>query len=170
MAVFMPLETWLDFLEAYAEQVKHMLGQAPEELQRATLGTAGTALTTLRSLGMDHTACKQLVVEGMPVVKRIEVCGSRGGKPNKKVQVMDCGQLPGRLEVLKRIQLEKEEAAANRANPLQLDVDAEARKRLAELKAQLQSKAGEPAVLEQLELEPDAATAGGVMQGGRVSW
>ncbi|GFH15858.1 peptidyl-prolyl cis-trans isomerase, partial [Haematococcus lacustris] len=78
------------------------------------------------------------VVEGMPVVKRIEVCGSRGGKPNKKVQVMDCGQLPGRLEVLKRIQLEKEEAAANRANPLQLDVDAEARKRLAEMKAQLQ--------------------------------
>ncbi|KAL6762226.1 cyclophilin-like domain-containing protein [Haematococcus lacustris] len=100
------------------------------------------------------------VVEGMPVVKRIEVCGSRGGKPNKKVQVMDCGQLPGRLEVLKRIQLEKEEAAANRANPLQLDVDAEARKRLAEMKAQLQSKAGEPDVPEQLELEPDAASAG----------
>jgi hypothetical protein len=33
------------------------------------------------------------VVEGMPVVKRLEVCGSRSGKPSKRVQIADCGQV-----------------------------------------------------------------------------
>jgi len=33
------------------------------------------------------------VIEGMPVVKRMEVCGTRSGKPNKKVQITNCGQV-----------------------------------------------------------------------------
>jgi hypothetical protein len=33
------------------------------------------------------------VIEGMPVVKRIEVCGSRSGKPTKRVQITDCGEV-----------------------------------------------------------------------------
>jgi hypothetical protein len=33
------------------------------------------------------------VVEGMPVVKRMEVCGTRSGKPTKKVVIADCGQV-----------------------------------------------------------------------------
>ncbi len=37
-------------------------------------------------------------------------------------------QLPSRLEMLKRIQAEKEELAAMRADPLNIDPDAEARK------------------------------------------
>ena len=33
------------------------------------------------------------VVEGMMVVKRMEVCGTRGGKPSRKVTIADCGQV-----------------------------------------------------------------------------
>jgi hypothetical protein len=37
------------------------------------------------------------VVEGMPVVKRMEVCGTRSGKPTKKVVIADCGQVRAEL-------------------------------------------------------------------------
>mmetsp|Transcript_20064 Transcript_20064/g.34528 ORF Transcript_20064/g.34528 Transcript_20064/m.34528 type:complete len:500 (+) Transcript_20064:207-1706(+) len=77
------------------------------------------------------------VVEGMPVLKRVEVCGSRTGKPSKKVCITDCGQLSSRAEMLRKVMEEKDELAALRVNPLQVDVDAEARKRLEELKSQL---------------------------------
>ena len=33
------------------------------------------------------------VIEGMPVVKRMEVCGTRSGKPNKKVTITNSGQV-----------------------------------------------------------------------------
>jgi len=43
------------------------------------------------------------VIEGMPVVKRMEVCGSRSGKPMKKVHIINSGQLPSRTETLLRM-------------------------------------------------------------------
>eukprot|EP00197_Chlamydomonas_leiostraca_P007296 CAMPEP_0202869428 /NCGR_PEP_ID=MMETSP1391-20130828/12447_1 /ASSEMBLY_ACC=CAM_ASM_000867 /TAXON_ID=1034604 /ORGANISM="Chlamydomonas leiostraca, Strain SAG 11-49" /LENGTH=225 /DNA_ID=CAMNT_0049549741 /DNA_START=80 /DNA_END=754 /DNA_ORIENTATION=+ len=85
------------------------------------------------------------VVEGMPVVKRIEVCGTRSGKPTKKVQIVDCGQLPSRMQVLLQLKQEKEELAQLRADPLQLDPDAEARKRLAEIRGELAGTASKAA-------------------------
>jgi len=85
------------------------------------------------------------VIEGMPVVKRIEVCGTRSGKPNKRVQITESGQLPGRTELLLRMRQEKEEMEALRRDPLQFDPDAEARKRLAETKAALSGLQPRPA-------------------------
>lgn len=92
-------------------------------------------MKTLLLLSM-HVVVFGKVVEGMPVVKRIEVCGARSGKPTKKVQITDCGQLPGRMEMLLRLKQEKEEMAKLRADPLQVDPDAEARKRLAEIRGE----------------------------------
>ena len=33
------------------------------------------------------------VVEGMAVVKRMEVCGTKAGKPSRRVIIEDCGQV-----------------------------------------------------------------------------
>lgn len=35
------------------------------------------------------------VVEGMAVVKRMEVCGTKAGKPSRRVIIEDCGQVRG---------------------------------------------------------------------------
>mmetsp|Transcript_29203 Transcript_29203/g.64548 ORF Transcript_29203/g.64548 Transcript_29203/m.64548 type:complete len:498 (-) Transcript_29203:188-1681(-) len=78
------------------------------------------------------------VVEGMSIVKRMEVVGSRNGKTSRRVIVADCGQLPSKMQMLLKLKAEKEELAKLKADPIALDPDAESRRRLAELKAPLQ--------------------------------
>lgn len=133
--------------------------------QAQQLGTVLRVLTRWSSCARCSCAAAVVfgrVVEGMPVVKRIEVCGTRSGKPTKKVQVTDCGQLPSRMQMLQQLRQEKEEMAKLRSDPLQVDPDAEARKRLAELKAQLAgSKAAGGAAVAGGSQQGDAAAAHG---------
>ncbi len=54
----------------------------------------------------------------MHVVKAIEAVGTASGKPRKRVTIVDCGELPSRRMILKRIQAEKEELANLKKDPI----------------------------------------------------
>lgn len=58
------------------------------------------------------------VEEGMQVVKAIEAVGTQSGKPKKRVTIVDCGELPSKRMILKRIQAEKEELANLKKDPI----------------------------------------------------
>ena len=75
------------------------------------------------------------VIEGMNVVKRIENCGSRSGKPSCRIVIKACGELPSRRQILSKLQSEKEEEMKSRIDPTSVDLEAEAKKRLEALKA-----------------------------------
>mmetsp|Transcript_6024 Transcript_6024/g.11767 ORF Transcript_6024/g.11767 Transcript_6024/m.11767 type:complete len:505 (+) Transcript_6024:163-1677(+) len=75
------------------------------------------------------------VVEGMAVVRRIENCGSRSGKPTSRVVIKDCGELASRRQILSKIEAEKAEEIKLRQDPTLVDLEAEARKRLEALKS-----------------------------------
>lgn len=81
------------------------------------------------------------VVEGMTIVKRMEMCGQRSGKTSKRVTISDCGQLASKLQMAQKVFAEKEEIAALRADPNEVNPDSES---LARLKA-LQQAAKAPA-------------------------
>eukprot|EP00967_Tisochrysis_lutea_P050298 scaffold61839_cov20-Tisochrysis_lutea.AAC.4 len=59
-----------------------------------------TALELLPSVALFSAVVFGRVIEGMPVVKRIEVCGTRSGKPNKRVQITESGQYSFSARVL----------------------------------------------------------------------
>eukprot|EP00798_Chlamydomonas_sp_ICE-L_P013268 gene13268-19110_t len=77
------------------------------------------------------------VIEGMTVVKRMEVCGGRSGKVSRKVQVVDCGQLESKVQMLLKMRLEREEMAQLKAGIKTLDPDEASMQRLAEMRAKL---------------------------------
>lgn len=70
------------------------------------------------------------VVEGMAVVRRIENCGSRSGKPTSNVVIRDCAELASRRQILSKMESEKAEEIELRQDPTLVDLEAEARKRL----------------------------------------
>jgi peptidyl-prolyl isomerase E (cyclophilin E) len=51
-------------------------------------------ITTARTEWLDnkHVVFGQ-VIQGMEVLKRIEQCGTKNGKPTKKVIISNCGEL-----------------------------------------------------------------------------
>lgn len=57
--------------------------------------------------------------EGMQVVRRMEACGQRSGRPTKAVVIADCGELPSRRQILARLVERKEEEANLKKDPLQ---------------------------------------------------
>lgn len=96
------------------------------------------------------------VVEGMAVVKRMEVVGSRSGKPSRKVVIADCGQLASRLQTLMKLKSEKEELAKLKSDPLKaLDPDELSRQRLKQLQEAASGKAkpAKPLVVDEDEDE-----------------
>ena len=56
----------------------------------------------------------------MQVVKTIEAVGTQSGKPRKKVVIADCGELPSKRMILKRLRAEKEELAKLKEDPFQV--------------------------------------------------
>ena len=60
------------------------------------------------------------VEEGMQIVRRMEACGTRSGKPSKSVVIADCGELPSRRQILSRLVAQKEEEANLKKDPLQV--------------------------------------------------
>ena len=60
------------------------------------------------------------VEEGMPLVRRLESCGSRSGKTMKPITVADCGELPSRRQILSKMAAEREENANLKKDPLQV--------------------------------------------------
>ena len=60
------------------------------------------------------------VEEGMPLVRRMESCGSRSGKTMKPIVIADCGELPSRRQILAKIAAEREENANYKKDPLQV--------------------------------------------------
>ena len=60
------------------------------------------------------------VDEGMKVVKALEAVGTQSGKTRKKAMIMDCGELPSKRQILKRLQAEKEELANMKKDPIQV--------------------------------------------------
>lgn len=76
------------------------------------------------------------VIEGMHVVRKMESCGQKSGKPKKRVAILDCGELPSRLQMLMKLKAEKEEEARLRTNPFPLDPDGESLRRLKEVQAE----------------------------------
>ncbi|KAG1677926.1 hypothetical protein FOA52_001344 [Chlamydomonas sp. UWO 241] len=86
------------------------------------------------------------VIEGMAVVKRMEVVGSRSGKTSRRVQIADAGQLPSRMQTLLKLKAQREEQAMLQSDPLKaLDPDEASRRRLAEMREAAAAKSGAPA-------------------------
>ena len=56
----------------------------------------------------------------MPLVRRIESCGSRSGKTLKPIVVADCGELPSQRQILAKRKAEIEENASLRKDPIQV--------------------------------------------------
>lgn len=56
----------------------------------------------------------------MQIVRRMEACGTRSGKPSKSVVIADCGELPSRRQILSRLVAQKEEEANLKKDPLQV--------------------------------------------------
>ncbi|MEW5299228.1 MAG: hypothetical protein WDW38_005112 [Sanguina aurantia] len=75
------------------------------------------------------------VVEGMLVVKRMEMCGSKSGKVSRRVVISDSGELPSKVQMLMRLRQEKEEAARMKADSGCLDADAESLRRIQALQS-----------------------------------
>lgn len=73
-----------------------------------------------------YTKCVHAVVfgkveEGMPLVRRMESCGSRSGKTLKPISIADCGELPSRRQILSKITAEREQNANYKnQDPLQV--------------------------------------------------
>ena len=74
------------------------------------------------------------VVEGMPVVKKIEAVGSRSGRPSRRPIIVECGELPSRRQILAKIRAEQADEAQLRQDPNAIDLDEEARQRLRALR------------------------------------
>ena len=60
------------------------------------------------------------VEEGMPLVRRMESCGSRTGKTLKPIVIADCGELPSQRQILAKRKAEIEENVKLRQDPLQV--------------------------------------------------
>ena len=54
----------------------------------------------------------------MQIVKAIEAVGTQSGKPKKRVTIVDCGELPSKRMILKRLREEKEELANLKKDPI----------------------------------------------------
>jgi hypothetical protein len=54
----------------------------------------------------------------MPVVRKVEACGSSSGRTRQPVTVADCGELPSRRQILAKIQAEKQALADMKKDPL----------------------------------------------------
>jgi len=52
-------------------------------------------ITTTRTPWLDgkHVVVGKLRPESVELLKKIEACGSRSGKPSKEIRIADCGQL-----------------------------------------------------------------------------
>lgn len=94
------------------------------------------------------------VVEGLNVVKKMEAVGQRSGKPLRKVVISNCGQMPSKLEVLKRVQQEKLEIANRKKDPMALNPDEASLARLKEMTQPAAAAAAPPS-------KPAAAAAAG---------
>ena len=77
------------------------------------------------------------VVEGLAVLKRMEVVGSKSGKTQRKVVISDSGELPSQASALQRRREEKDETSKLKtSNPLALpDPDEASKQRLMDMKA-----------------------------------
>lgn len=116
------------------------------------------------------------VIEGMSVVKRIENCGSRSGKPSCRIVIKDCGELPSRRQIMAKLEAEKAEELRSRIDPTVVDLDAEAKKRLEALKsaqnaAPFVTAQDELRQLEDQEKQPieDAEQRGLELENGKTS-
>ena len=56
----------------------------------------------------------------MPLVRRMESCGSRSGKTLKPLVIADCGELPSQRQILAKRKAEIEENASLRKDPIQV--------------------------------------------------
>lgn len=70
------------------------------------------------------------VIEGMGVVRRVESMGSSSGRTKEKVTIADCGQMASRKAIVQQLKKEAEADERHRANPLGVDLDGEALRRL----------------------------------------
>jgi hypothetical protein len=92
------------------------------------------------------------VVEGMMVVKRMEMCGTRSGKPSRKVVIIDCGELPSRMQALIKLKKEKDEAAACKESAA-IDLDDSSLQRLKAIKEAAQTSQQAPKILDQVSAD-----------------
>ena len=56
----------------------------------------------------------------MPLVRRIESCGSRSGKTLKPITIAECGELPSQRQILAKRRAEREEMVNLKQDPLQV--------------------------------------------------
>jgi cyclophilin family peptidyl-prolyl cis-trans isomerase len=96
---------------------------APLTTPRVAVRARSTVTDTLHVLS-DPAPARAAVVfgkveEGMQIVRRMEACGTRSGKPTKAVTIADSGELPSRRQILSRLVAQKEEETNLRKDPLQ---------------------------------------------------
>lgn len=56
----------------------------------------------------------------MQIVKAIEAEGQQNGRPKKRVVIVDCGELPSKRMILKKLREEKEQLANLKKDPIQV--------------------------------------------------
>ena len=78
------------------------------------------------------------VTEGLGTVRKMEVLGSRSGRPSRRVVITDCGELPSRGQIMAKVRAEKEENAMLAKDIVHVDPDEESKSRLKALQQQQQ--------------------------------
>lgn len=56
----------------------------------------------------------------MPVVRKMEACGSSSGRTRQPVLISDSGELPSRRQILAKLAAEKEALASLKKDPMQV--------------------------------------------------
>jgi cyclophilin family peptidyl-prolyl cis-trans isomerase len=114
------------------------------------------------------------VTEGMAVVKRMEACGTKGGRTLQRVAIADCGQMPSKLQMLLKLKQEKADAAKLKEGPKHVNPDEESLQRLKKLQQMQQqdedpgsTAAEEPAAA--AAAAPSGRAAGGAAAGGAAA-
>ena len=54
------------------------------------------------------------------VLKKLEACGTKAGRPKQPAGIVDCGELPSRRQILKKLQAERAELDSLKKDPLQV--------------------------------------------------
>jgi len=104
------------------------------------------------------------LVEGLGVMRRIELCGSKSGNPKKRVVIAKCGELGGKFQ--RALEMEREQQAMENANEVGVTADEESMQRI---KRMANPKTAQDALREMEAPDKAAETAAAAVDEDEIS-